>query len=457
MTSPTSNAITRDLKGCLAVLLVFVASCAHAQTTESSGQNPKQPPAFSPAGVQGSTAPAGYSTGLSREETSEVSQGFHDLNHEPLSSFVPDRFETDCRREPELVKAAEADSKSFEANHAAGIFYLGHGEFSRSLAYLEAARLAKPSDIHNSRALALTLLGVRRNTEAIAILENMSASAKNDPASLKLLALAYLLSGNRQKSAEIYQRAALEDSEADNQFDCGLGLIRAGAPEIAVRVFRSATIAHPDQANLWLGLGIVQSLSHQKIEAIQSLLRAVSLDPDYVPPYYFLAGLADASPERATEIRQRLAGFAVAHPNRADAHYDYALALWKQQRANPEKASTSEIESQLKLALALDPNMAPAHLQLGIVFAEMNDFSSAEHELLRAVQLEPKNATAHYRLAQACERIHKPELANEEMRRFRALRDTEQADENDVGPGLWTPGEDLTSLILFAPPCNRKP
>ena len=414
------------------MLVVFGAVAAASQTGQTNGQsegsakNPKQPPAFSASGVQGNTSPSGYSTGVSNEEAAAVGKGVDDLNHELLSGFVPDWHVEDCSRESGLVTAAKADPKAFEANYALGVFYLERGEFARSVEYLESARGAEPGDINNSRALALALLGTKRNPEAINLLEGVTRGANQDPATLRLLALAYQLSGEQQKARETYQRVlAAAPGNIDNVFSSGIGLISVGVPDQAAELFTSATVAHPNEAKLWVGLGIAQDMARRKVDAIQSLLRAITIDPDYVPPYFFLAGLADASPERAVEIRKRLAEYVVAHPTSAEGHYDYALALWRQHRTDPVAGWNNEIESQLKLALASDPTMAQAHYQLGVLYADSNDFLRAESELQQAVKMEPDNAEAHYRLAQAYKRSQNTELANAEMSRFLALHGVE--------------------------------
>lgn len=461
MTSAATDSGVGRLRDWLMVFFVFAAVAAPSQTSQTTGQNtgsaknPKQPPAFSASGVQGSTAPSGYSTGISSEETSAVSKGVNDLNHELLSGFVPDSHVEDCSRESGLIKAAKADPKSFQANHALGVFYLKHGEFMQSVEYLESARHAEPADVNNSRALALALLATKRNPEAIDLLEEVTKSANQDPASFRLLALAYQLSGELEKSRVVYQRAvAAAPGNIDNVFGSGVGLISAGAAEQAAELFTSATVAHPNEAKLWLGLGIAQDMTRRKPDAIESLLKAIAIEPDYIPPYFFLAGLADALPERATEIRKRLAEFVVSHPGSAEAHYDYALALWRQRRMDPMAASNSEIESQLKLALKNDPNMAKAHYQLGVLYADSNDLPTAEGELSQALKLEPDNAEAHYRLAQAYKRTQKTALADAEMRRFLALHGAESADENNALPDLWNSGTDMVPDLSIALPCN---
>jgi len=464
MSSAATNPQERRLRGWLLVLLVFAAVAARSQTGTTTGQSapsakePKQPPAFSAAGVQGSTAPSGYSTGIGREDTSAISKGIDDLNHELLSGFVSDWHLVDCSREPELIEAAKADPKAYEGNHSLGVFYLEHGEFSRSIEYLESARRAQPADIDNSRSLALALLGDKKNLEAIHVLQDTTGSSGHDPTTLRLLALAYHLSGDEGKSRETYQRAvAAAPGDVNNQFSSGIGLIIGGAPEEAINLFNTAIAAHPNQARLWLGLGIAQDIMGRKPVAIQSLLQAVAIDPDYTPAYFFLAGLADGSPEGATVIRKRLTEFVVAHPSSPEAHYDYALALWRQRRMDPIAASNNEIESQLKLALTNDPKMAKAHYLLGVVYADSNDLLRAESELSQAVKLESNNAEAHYRLAQAYKRTHDSQLADMEMHQFLALHGTAGVDEQIPEQELQRSGSDLVANMTIAMPCHRQP
>jgi len=426
---------------------------AMSASPQKTGPGRRQPPAFNAAGVEGTIAPTGYSTGLTREETS-VMRSVDNLDQEILSGIAPAQSAPDCGQEPELLKAAEAEPHAFSPNHALGVFYLGHGQFIRSVKFLKAANEASPANAANARDLALALIGARQSSDAVALLERMTENSKSDPALLRLLAIAYQETGDRQKSVAAYQQAARLDPDTRNQFDCGIGLIGAGASAEASALFASATASHPQSARLWMGLGVAQDLQQRKIEAIHSLLRAIDIDPEYMPSYSFLAGLADAAPEAEEQIRKRLAALVVTHPESAVAHYDYALALWKQRRSNSEIASGAEIESQLKLALSKAPMMARAHFQLGIVYADAGDFGNAESEFQKVVKLEPENAEAHYRLAQAYRRNRQPQLANDEIKKFLALRGIPGRDENSPEADLQKLGSHLSRQLAAAAPCN---
>ena len=416
----------------------------------------KRPPTFSPAGIQGTIAPSGYSAGVSREETSQVMDRIGGLDHEVLSVFAPGEGIADCNQETDLLTAAQANPESFGPNHALGIFYFSHGDFIQSISYLKKAYGARPADINNSRELALAFMGAGQYSDSVSLLERITERGSGDPVLLRLLAIAYEASGYPQKSVAEYVRAAGLDAGEENLFDCGIGLIGLGKADEAAKLFASATIAHPGSARLWMGLGIAQDLQQHKIDAIRSLMRAVDVDPEYFPPYSFLAGLSGASLEADTQMKRRLAVLVVAHPESAVAHYDYALALWKQRILSPAAASPAEIESQLRLALAKDPKMARAHFQLGVVYADSGDYVNAATELRETVQLEPGNAEAHYRLAQAYRRDHQAELANLEIEKFLAMHGNAESGKDGSEAEVRKLAPQLSHQMTQAAPCHEE-
>lgn len=446
--------------------LVLSATTALAQTPSanpSTGpdhpQNTK-PPSFSAAGVQGSTAPSGYSTGITREETSAVSQGVSGLTPELLKGYVANWPSQSCRMEPDLLAAVHSNPQAYEANHAMGLFYLEHGDFSRSVRHLEVARLSRPADDSNLHALVLALLGDKKTQQAIDLLQSAFTTSGQNAVLLRLLGLAYQTTGDQNQAVESYQRAiAASPDNGDNLLASGLGLILAGLPQQATVTFSSATARNPKDARLWLGFGIAQEIAGQKPAAVQSLLQAITIDRELAAAYFFLAALADASPQSAATIRMRLAEFAVANPSSAGAHYDYALALWLQRRINLADPPDGEIESQIELALKADPSMARAHYLLGLVYADGHDLLRAEQELSAAVNLEPGNADAHYHLAQDYQKTHDTELAVAETRKFQALRDKGNSDAPIpmTEPDLQSAGGDLLQRMALSAPCPRKP
>lgn len=415
-----------------------LAGAGGLKSTESLEQ---APPAFIPSGVHGTIAPSGYSTGLSSEETAQVLNRVNDLDADLDSAYLPVGTDVGCGKEADLVAAAKANPKSVSANRALGLFYLVHGERAKSIHYLNLSYAAEPDDSGNARDLAFAMIMAGQYADAIPILESAAAKNNTNPIILRLLALSYGALGDLQKSAAEYKRASTLDSSVGNLFLCGVGLIDLGESGDAEQLFSAATHTNPRSAKLWTGLGIAQDIRQQKKEAILSLLRAVDLDPEYIPPYSFLAGLSGVSTDADSGIRKRLAALVVAKPDSAEAHYDYALALWKERAVGAPEGSVSEIQSQLRMAIEQDPAMVRAHFQLGVVFAESGNYADAITEFQEAVKLEPGSAEGHYRLAQAYRHEQMTEQASLEMKRFLELHGSQ-------GAGSDTPESDLQRIVL---------
>jgi tetratricopeptide (TPR) repeat protein len=390
-------------------------------STDNANDSHRPPPSFRSSGVQGTIAPSGYSAGVTAEENAQVMDSVRGLAGQQQVAIAAGGSIPNCDEAKELLKGPGRPQSEPEPVAGLGAIYLMDGEVDRSIPYLEIAARMEPNNRTNSRNLAVAYLRAARFSDASPILYELSKQMPEDADLVLLLAEAHEGSGDSHRAAEEYRKAAGIDSAERVQFASGIGLIEAGLSGQAAVIFATATTAHPSAAKMWMGLGIAQSLQQQNPQAIRSLLRAVELDPAYLPAYFFLANLSGQSEETDKQIRERLETLVAANPESPDAHYDYAVAMWKERRGGHGAQSNQEIETQLELVLAMNPNFAEAHLLLGTVCADSGDFLSAVKELERAARLEPDNAKAHYQLAQAYRRNSQVEQANAEMKRFLAL------------------------------------
>ncbi len=421
------------------------APIALCQASSAPGTD-KQVPTFTPSGVQGTVAPSGYSAAASAEETSQVmhraaGQETIDASLFHIAGTIPD-----CAQETHLLAGLRENPQSSEINHSLGLFYLYHQDFSRSIHYLqESSRLGKTGH-DSSRDLALAYLGAKQYGSVIALLRQAPGEEKLDALSLRILAAAYYATGNTTQSIAEYRRAGGVDSSEETQFAVGMALMRIGATAEAAEVFHQATAAYPSWARSWMGLGVVQTLQDRKADAARSLLHATDLDPDYLPSYSFLAGLFGSVPAVDAEIRRKLEVLVVSHSESAEAHFDYARALWKQKLLEPAGTQSAEIEAQLKLAIEKDPDEADTHLLLGEVYADAGAYPKAIEEFKQAIRLDPDDSHPHYRLAQAYRRNGQPTLADEELGKFKALS-------SGKNEGRELPG--ASEAITKPAPCNK--
>jgi tetratricopeptide (TPR) repeat protein len=150
-----------------------------------------------------------------------------------------------------------------------------------------------------------------------------------------------------------------------------------------------------------------------------------------------LAELSILSDETKADLRRRIAAYLVAHPEDAEAHFAYALALSKQ--AQPEQSANSrEIASHLKRALQLNPRLARAHFLLGDAQAKANNLPDAIDEFVQGLKLEPGNAQAHYRLSLLYRRNGQQERARQEIEAFQALHGKPDDEASAGGTGTFS-------------------
>ena len=286
-----------------------------------------------------------------------------------------------------------------------------------------ASEAAKRDDASIDRELARAarLLKAGEPARAAELLRRILP--RHDTAELHhLLGDAEEASGNLLAAAEEFQKAAHLDPTEENLFDWGNNLLQLRAYPPATDVFAEAVRRHPRSARLQVGLGIARYSRGQFEDAIRSFCAAADLDPRDARPYLFLGEMYGVSAALSPEITARLARFVKAQPGSALGHFYYAMSLWK---SDPRAAPPRDVEVHLRKAAVLDPKLAKARFQLGVLYSDEGRHREAVAALQEAVRLDPAMAPAHYRLAQAYRRTGREDLAEKELQAFQRLQAAE--------------------------------
>lgn len=235
-------------------------------------------------------------------------------------------------------------------------------------------------------------------------------------------------SGDPLNAVHEYQRAAELSPSEPYLFDWGSELLLHHAPEPAQQVFARGNRLFPRSQRMLVGLGAAYFASGLFDDAVQKVCQASDLNPAEPTPYLFLGKMQSAENVSSPQLLEHLHRFATAQPQNAMADYYYAVALWKQNRAN--NTSDSEIESLLNSATQRDPSFAPAELQLGILKSERGDSAAAVPHLIRAIQIDSQSAEAHFRLSQAYRKLGEAEKSKQELQTYKELsqKSAEQID-----------------------------
>jgi tetratricopeptide (TPR) repeat protein len=320
--------------------------------------------------------------------------------------------------ERRLQEAAARAPDSFEAHHNLAEFYISQEKLEAAIPHLERSQAIDPSHYVNGYDLALAYVQTGRLSQARQHIKRLLVV--KDTAELRnLLGDALEASGDLLAAAEEFQKAAHLDPSEEHLFDWGNNLIRLGAFPPATDVLVEAVKRHPRAARLHVALGIARYSRGQFDDAIRSFCTATDLEPDDERPHLFLGEMYGVSVEMSPEVTRRLARFVEKKPGHALGHFYHAMSVWK---AAPGGVAPAEVESGLTKAAALDPRLARAHFQLGVLYSDQRRFAEAIASLEEAVRLEPDLADAHYRLGQAYRRTGREDLARRALEAFERLR-----------------------------------
>lgn len=334
-----------------------------------------------------------------------------------------DRLNKTAEAEKAYKAAVVLAPHSFDTQHEMGEFYAAQGNFAAAVASLKAAQTIKPADYNNGYDLALAEFKANKLADAAMQIDRLIRI--KDVAELhSLLAEVYEKQGSFLRAAEEYQRAVQMDPTEDAIFDWGTELLRHHNFKESADVFARGTEHYPQSSRMFTALGMTQFLIGHSEAAVSAMLHALDLDPSDPKGYFFLSLLDNIPSSQAAEVNTRFEQYATANPTDAKAQLYYANSLFAANPlAAPDSAQSKKVEALLHDAVRLDPTLADAHLQLGIIDAHRDDYKASAVEFEAAIKYRPTLAVAHYRYAQTLMRLGQKERAQQEMDIFRHLKE----------------------------------
>jgi tetratricopeptide (TPR) repeat protein len=328
--------------------------------------------------------------------------------------------------EVQFKRAAELDPHNFETNHNLGESYVHSGKLAKAAPYLEQAQKIDPTSYDNGYDLAMAYLLTDRLSDGRQLIQSL-LKLKNTAELHNLLAEIEEKDGQFVTAASEYEIAAHADPSESNLFDWGSELLLHRTLDPAVEVFQHASERYPDSPRLTMGLGMSLYARGNYDEAVKALLKAADMNPSDPNCYLFLSKAYNSSPGQADEVIARFRRFTELKPRNAQAHFYYAMSLWKGKRQG-EGLDMARIETLLKKSLTLDPKLAEAHLQLGNLYSDQQKYAESIPEYLRAQQLNSDLPDIRYRLGQAYVHTGQKEKAQEQFTAYQKLREQHLAE-----------------------------
>lgn len=234
------------------------------------------------------------------------------------------------------------------------------------------------------------------------------------------------------EAAARHFEACLKTRPADLPTLLRLGDVRLeqNRPDLARHAFATAVDAHPGQAAGHYGLGRVALAQDRPQEAVAHFERVLALQPQATGVHYSLAlayrRLGELEQARSHMKRQ---GPSQDQPQGAQVRVEDPLlaelvrlarsvGLYLQRGGQAlRRGDAATAVRELRRAVEVDPQSAPAHQSLASALALGGQVDEAVEHYRRALELDPQNATVAYNLGNLLRRRGKPRQAEAHLSR----------------------------------------
>jgi tetratricopeptide (TPR) repeat protein len=359
-----------------------------------------------------------------------------------------------------LKRVLAANPKSSAAHHMLGKVHFMLGQFDNSASHLEIALKLAPGDFDIGYTLALARLKQKQLLPARQIFNRMLQALGSKPEAHILFGRAYRETSYLDEAIEEFKKTIALDPKYPGAHYClGLSyLLKDGELKLkeAATEFKTELAMYPEEFLAIYNLGLVRVVERQFEEATGLLEKAARLRPQNPQVFLFLGnayhgmGKFEAAIESLKKAMLLNPQMDKTSPHAAEAHFLLGQSLVRAGRAD-EGEKELEISRELKAkALATDrekivaylkteeykgaqpgsgdqdkvlsvssipdPKMkeklkgseasyrgavARVHNQIGLLYAERQNFQAAVEQFSSAVEWDPRVAGANYNLGLA--------------------------------------------------------
>jgi len=213
---------------------------------------------------------------------------------------------------------------------------------------------------------------------------------------------------------------------AEDPYDVSAAL-RSAADQIKLkhfgevqRILQQALLKNPSSSEAYNLEGIYQAQTGQIQDARDSFERAITLDEKFAPPHVNLADLLLNAGDEAGAMKSFKAALAIDPLILTNDASSYVhLNIWGLCLMDAQKYPESARAFQR--SIRINPRFAPAHVNLGQVFALLNHDDMALREFMLALALKPKDAHINNNVALIYGREGKFALAAKYLRQAHRL------------------------------------
>ncbi|HEX5473524.1 MAG TPA: tetratricopeptide repeat protein [Vicinamibacterales bacterium] len=351
-------------------------------------------------------------------------------DREQLATYLSDRSETTPGSLPALALKTSALARTTTAERAAlkkaiagtlariylnlGIMQAQAERFRHAATLLESAAALDPAFPQVQYSLGVAYFSAKDYAKAAPALERAIDADQTNTAARRMLALASMNTGRYARAVQLLAGDPERETDPSLEYAYGVSLVRSDRAAEATALFSRLLATHADSPEINVVLGEAHAQEGDFEGAIAALERAIALKADVADAHaalgliYLKQGqLAKAAAALQTELAH--------HPENVRARETLAAAL--ELDGQPDEAL-----GQLREVLRAQPDYADARYLMGKILLARGDAAGAVDHLEIAARLAPADANIHYQLAQAYQKLGRPQDASAQFDLFQQLK-----------------------------------
>ena len=281
-----------------------------------------------------------------------------------------------------MANAIEPDDYIF--HFVIGTAYMKLKEFQKSIEPFKRALDKEPDNIGTLNSLGTAYMAVGNSEDAIKCYKRALELRPNSPMAYYNIGSAYQIQQNHEEAC-IYLEKACELDDEDEVFKTALAMSKTklGCYEEASKIYKSLLLQHPEKENYKYNLVTCFEAMGDLQTAIKMLESMVYVNQKFILPAQKLASLYIKTNQlnKAKEIYDNIL---LKGKVSAETFHQYAIL-------SSSLCDTDTAERMLKKVIKMNPDIAKAHKDLGIIYLNKRLFDYAEDEFKIAMQLQPND------------------------------------------------------------------
>lgn len=281
-----------------------------------------------------------------------------------------------------IANAIEPDDYIF--HFVIGTAYMKLKEFQKSIEPFKRALEKEPDNIGTLNSLGTAYMAVGNSEDAIKCYKRALELKPNSPMAYYNIGSAYQIQQNHEEAC-IYLEKACELDDEDEVFKTALAMSKTklGYYEEASKIYKSLLLQHPEKENYKYNLVTCFEAMGDLQTAIKMLESMVYVNQKFILPAQKLASLYIKTNQlnKAKEIYDNIL---LKGKVSAETFHQYAIL-------SSSLCDTDTAERMLKKVIKMNPDIAKAHKDLGIIYLNKRLFDYAEDEFKIAMQLQPND------------------------------------------------------------------